>query len=1026
MRHFNRFTFVIALLFILPPVLSVAGTWYVSPTGSNTTGNGSLANPWQTFGFAISSVSVVNGDLIIGAAGAYNENLSFPKSVTLRGAGNGIDGYTRNNTGILNPAIETIVHGQLNAAANVTVDGIAFDVVVSGYGGAALSNFTLTNCIFINGAIGNGASGQATIEGSGSNIQITHNAFFGGPNSNHDNLWLFALGGPMTNISVSANHFIRGLHGIFQANDSMNLNLTNNIFNGCQYAAVFQRLSDPVITGNVFDSCSNLCLQVGSHGGTIHDNICQNSLYGAGLELFGGIWNSWTCSDLRIFNNQFINNNTGISLLDGAGGTTGHELNLHNNTVTGNYLGVLISSVRNIIFTNNNISQNQEGLWSLDSTSVSVANNWWGSESGPYNDPFNLSGTGNEIGIYGEGAVVFTPWIGMAESQNITNADLNIPRLFAQANTTLTFTSLPAGTNTPCSVQRLTAPPAGVPNPPAFAGSAPVFLDISAPNLVNGTFQVTVVLDISAISGFSTATEVMFYSTISNSWVGAAGVYDAAAHTYTFVMNHFTLFAFVNPLNPDGLYVSQSITHPQTGQKWYPQAGMGNASPYGNNDWTYVNDTARFYVVPSGTQGLFAAKFQVTWDKSKANLVVSNGNLWGSNMFCQVIDSSSGDNGKYWFNISSNDLTNAIPDTIGGKYLAVLKFAITKPGYIPVSILGTDFRRFSADSASGVFVTTNPGAMLFYLGDFASASSQNIGDGRIDFSDLSLFSSAYWSLSTDSVHYRIKYDIGPTDANGSYWAMPERDNQIEFEDLVIFAIGYAKTGSGQLPQKKLNQPVIFSTLDMVTGEDGILKLPVQISGAVNDVRAFSMVMDYSGGSLEYAGVEKAGEMLNGTTFIIGKTDDNKIKIDGAVIGGSGISHEGVFANVLFRVKTNGARSCVFEEVRARNSSNTALIVQLNGKQNGTSGIPTAFGISQNYPNPFNPNTTIKYQVPKSIKVTLRVYDLLGRLVTTLADGVQDAGYYSVEWNAINYASGVYFYKMTAGNFESVKKLVLIK
>jgi hypothetical protein len=90
-------------------------------------------------------------------------------------------------------------------------------------------------------------------------------------------------------------------------------------------------------------------------------------------------------------------------------------------------------------------------------------------------------------------------------------------------------------------------------------------------------------------------------------------------------------------------------------------------------------------------------------------------------------------------------------------------------------------------------------------------------------------------------------------------------------------------------------------------------------------------------------------------------------------------------------------------------------------------IPTTFALYQNYPNPFNPVTKIKYDLPKNTNVIIKVYDLLGREVTTLINNeFRNAGRYEVNWNASNYASGVYFYRIQVADYTSVKKMVLIK
>jgi len=90
------------------------------------------------------------------------------------------------------------------------------------------------------------------------------------------------------------------------------------------------------------------------------------------------------------------------------------------------------------------------------------------------------------------------------------------------------------------------------------------------------------------------------------------------------------------------------------------------------------------------------------------------------------------------------------------------------------------------------------------------------------------------------------------------------------------------------------------------------------------------------------------------------------------------------------------------------------------------GIPSEFDLSQNYPNPFNPATTITYSIPKESQVSLKIYDIMGREVAELVSGKQSAGSYNAEFDAASFASGTYFYKLTAGEFVSVKKMVLLK
>jgi len=101
--------------------------------------------------------------------------------------------------------------------------------------------------------------------------------------------------------------------------------------------------------------------------------------------------------------------------------------------------------------------------------------------------------------------------------------------------------------------------------------------------------------------------------------------------------------------------------------------------------------------------------------------------------------------------------------------------------------------------------------------------------------------------------------------------------------------------------------------------------------------------------------------------------------------------------------------------------------QIVGSVDLTDGrIPSSFALHENYPNPFNPTTTIKYDLADRSHVVLRVYDLLGREVAKLVDGLQEAGYKSLTFDAGGLASGLYFYGLNAGTFTDIKKMTVMK
>ena len=155
-------------------------------------------------------------------------------------------------------------------------------------------------------------------------------------------------------------------------------------------------------------------------------------------------------------------------------------------------------------------------------------------------------------------------------------------------------------------------------------------------------------------------------------------------------------------------------------------------------------------------------------------------------------------------------------------------------------------------------------------------------------------------------------------------------------------------------------------------------------------------------------------------------------MDGAMLAGSseqkspGYS-QGELSNVNLEelekdLAALGADESVIEDIRK-------LLLEAVGKPS----LPKAFSLGQNYPNPFNPTTTINYAVPegKTVKVTLKVYDLRGSLVATLVDDEREAGNYSVFWSGTDktgrqVSSGVYFYRIYAGEYTKTRKMVLLK
>jgi hypothetical protein len=113
-----------------------------------------------------------------------------------------------------------------------------------------------------------------------------------------------------------------------------------------------------------------------------------------------------------------------------------------------------------------------------------------------------------------------------------------------------------------------------------------------------------------------------------------------------------------------------------------------------------------------------------------------------------------------------------------------------------------------------------------------------------------------------------------------------------------------------------------------------------------------------------------------------------------------------------------------------------LLMWALGKYGGITGVseteePLVFSLNKIEPNPFTNKTEIRYQIPKRGKVNLQVYDIVGRSIVTLVNGVQKAGYYSINWRGTNrndvpLPSGVYFLRMEAREFKATQKMLLLQ
>lgn len=219
------------------------------------------------------------------------------------------------------------------------------------------------------------------------------------------------------------------------------------------------------------------------------------------------------------------------------------------------------------------------------------------------------------------------------------------------------------------------------------------------------------------------------------------------------------------------------------------------------------------------------------------------------------------------------------------------------------------------------------------------------------------------------------------------------------------------------------------TLTVNDGEFQISKIISVVIQPVNDLPVISVIPDSI--SLEYEG-STAFQVIGNDT----ETPDSLLVF--SLSASDGITTEYNYETSTISVSANpgfSGESLLAISLSDTDGGLTTIDVHVSVGNDPTGierleGIPEDYSLFQNYPNPFNPSTSIRFGVPEESEIKLFVYDILGREVEVLFDGVKAPGFYQYNWNAVNYASGIYFYILTTSSqnseYREVKKMLLIK
>ena len=248
------------------------------------------------------------------------------------------------------------------------------------------------------------------------------------------------------------------------------------------------------------------------------------------------------------------------------------------------------------------------------------------------------------------------------------------------------------------------------------------------------------------------------------------------------------------------------------------------------------------------------------------------------------------------------------------------------------------------------------------------------------------------------------------------------DNDYIDQNFIAFAYGDV---SGNWSETGLAKAAGNANINFGTGtklNDKTIILPINME-QTNLILSGGIKINFDNTQYRVVAIRQ-GELLEGTMFA-------------SAVNGNTIAF--VFANA-YPIRGAGIVATIDLEVLKDNSSQAnsfnfshislnegSIKVHVNGRPFiEDANIPDKFALKQNYPNPFNPVTSIAFDLPKDTKVTIKVYDILGQEVGTIVNKSMTAGSHSIQYNASNLASGVYFYKIKTKEFTSVKKMILLK
>jgi hypothetical protein len=326
------------------------------------------------------------------------------------------------------------------------------------------------------------------------------------------------------------------------------------------------------------------------------------------------------------------------------------------------------------------------------------------------------------------------------------------------------------------------------------------------------------------------------------------------------------------------------------------------------------------------------------------------------------------------------------------------------------------------------------GTLNYHLGDVIDLVDPfgYVGDNVIDVNDISYLGANYNVVLADPPpDFRAFLDVGPT-LDGRPDALPQTDNLIEFEDIMIFGLNYSAVNKNHLAPP----PATTNELTLRVGEVGQTgdSFPVELVMSGNgQVQGLSVPLRWNGNVVEPVGLQ-AGDLLDrqgGSNLVVSPGPG---VVDAVLFGvrQAGISGEGLLAVVSFRVKSSGDPDIELGDIRARDAANQPVSIA-GGVVDDIPGTPPPrySVLHPASPNPFNLATKISFALEAAGRVNLKVYSMRGQLVKTLVNRDLDPGTHDLLWDGKNdsgriVSSGTYLLRLVAPDRTQSRKLSVLK